>query len=179
MSSKIQTIILPGYSEKNKAWAEGIKAELEPEIPITVTYWPHWSGEEGKDGWITQEADKILQQIKDQVNIISKSVGTLVAAQIVDTDSTKVDKLILCGIPIKNISQEDRDSYKTLQKLLPEKVLVIQNENDHTGSYEQVVAFIQAINPSIRVISKPRDDHEYPYQEDFKEFLINLTFSKK
>jgi len=31
--------------------------------------------------------------------------------------------------------------------------------------------FVHSLNPDIKVVSKPREGHEYPYFEGFKEFF--------
>ena len=81
------------------------------------------------------------------------------------------NKLILCGIPVDDFLAGDDKLYEALKSLPAEKILVIQNENDNHGSFMKVEALIHQINPQIKVISMPRDDHDYPYPEDFREFL--------
>lgn len=74
----MKTIILPGYSLKNKDWAETIAKEMKLGHKILVHNWKHWT----KGGSLSQkyEVEKILVEIgNDDVNIIAKSVGTLIA----------------------------------------------------------------------------------------------------
>src|SRR3989344_8632137 len=76
------TFLLPGFSLKNKEWAEEVREKLKPEIPVIVFYWPHWETGEKEEDWIEKEADKILEQAKatgGMVNILAKSIGTIVA----------------------------------------------------------------------------------------------------
>ncbi len=38
------TIILPGYSEKNRQWAEGLKKSLKLDHDVIIHHWEHWRG---------------------------------------------------------------------------------------------------------------------------------------
>lgn len=166
------TLILSGFSLKNKDWAEKTKEELAPDIESQVIYWPHWESEKPEDGWIENETEKIITREDPQVNIIAKSVGTLVAMHVLERKPEMVGKLILCGIPLYDFQEGDPMHYKVLRDFPEDMVLCIQNENDNHGSFEAVEKFIHSTNPKLRILSKPRDDHEYPFTENFKEFLI-------
>ena len=165
----MQTIILPGYSLKNKDWAEGIAKELGSTF---VHNWNHWTNEEKPPDWIDQEVQKIRGEIDGkQTNLVTKSLGTYFSTQILKRTPGVCQKLILCGIPLNDLSDEEKAEYQVLAQIPKEFILVIQNETDSHATFAEVESFIRAINPKITVVSKPRDDHEYPYLEDFKEFL--------
>ena len=85
------------------------------------------------------------------------------------TMHNKVNKLILCGIPgVLRIEVLRYNLYKNSLKLLPaDKILVIQNEKDPFGNSDRVKKFIHSVDLEIKVIPKPRSDHDYPYFEDF------------
>ncbi|MDO8452480.1 MAG: hypothetical protein Q7S79_01885 [bacterium] len=168
----VDTFLLPGFSSKNKEWAEEVRRELEPAMPVFISYWPHWeTGEKEKD-WIQKEAEKVKRQAKNTdgpVNILAKSIGTIVAMEILKDKDFSINKLILCGIPLNDFEAGDEKYYECLRK--GGNTVVLQNENDNHGSFEKVKEFIEKINPGIKVISKPRDDHEYPYFDDFKKII--------
>lgn len=136
--------------------------------------WVHWQTGNEADFDVEKEVEKILQTIgSEEVNIIGKSVGTLVTVLLLPKIMPQVSKIILCGIPVKDMGDraEVVEKYKILSSLAADKVLCIQNENDNHGGFDEVEKFIHSINPEIQVIKKSRSDHEYPYPEDFQEFL--------
>lgn len=163
------TIILPGYSLKNKDWAESIANEMELGHKVLVHNWKHWT----KGGSLSQkfEVEKILAEIgKDDVNIVAKSVGTLIAMLVLLKVSGNVNKIILCGIP--SISSQRKDVFKIALKDFPKnRIVCFQNAKDPFVSYKEVVKFMREVDPKILVIEKPRSDHHYPYPEEFVKFL--------
>lgn len=132
----------------------------------------HWNSGQTKNNWIEKEAQKIIDNYKNgKVNIIAKSVGTMVCMSVLKLRPELVNKIILCGIALNDFFSEDKKEFLILKNLSPENILCIQNINDNHGSYSEVEQFIHQINPRIEVISKPRDDHNYPYSENFINFL--------
>lgn len=170
----MRTIFLPGFSVSNKEWAEEVKVEIGDKTGIEIHQWPHWQTGEAKPGWIDGQVDKILEDIGNQkVNILAKSIGTLVAVRMLNKNTEIADKVLLCGVPLAAFQEGDEASYDILGRLPAEKVLVIQNENDNVGSFEKVKRMFEKINPKIRVIARIRDDHHYPYSSDFGQFLTS------
>ena len=167
----MKTIILPGLSEHNREWAEEIASQLTANgLPTTVHYWRHWS--EGGSLSLKYEIEKLLQEIgKEKINIIAKSVGVFVALNLIPKISSQVNKIILCGIA--SVVAEDRKALvkSTLAKIPVENILCIQNENDKFVPYAEAEKFYHSVEPKLKVISKPRSDHHYPYPEDFQKFI--------
>ena len=58
-----------------------------------------------------------------------------------------------------------------LSKIPTENILCIQNENDKFVTFVEAKKFYQSVEPKLKVISKPRSDHHYPFLEDFQKFL--------
>ena len=168
----MNTIILPGFSLKNKDWAEKIKLEIESTFLVTIHSWKHWNTGSAQPGWTNDEFNSILKSLpNEKVNIIAKSIGTLVACLIAKSNAVKINKLILCGIPVNDISENDKDTYQNLKNLSVDKILCIQNEKDPHGSLEDINILLSKINRNIKIVSKPRADHEYPYADEFINFL--------
>lgn len=157
----MKTIILPGYSLHNKEWAE--------EVGGTVHYWRHWS--KGGSFSLGYEVGKILEEVKtDKVNLIAKSVGTMVAMSILQKIPGQVKKIILCGIP--SVSEERLELFQTaLKNFPPENIIVFQNSHDPFATFTEVKRFMEKINPQIKVMEKPAETHDYPYFADFEKFL--------
>ena len=126
-----------------------------------------------------------------EVNIIAKSIGTLATTAIiketiakkaseffesanleeVSDDAMKLSKIILCGIPLNDMNEDEKWNYKILSDYPSEKIIVFQNSEDEHGTFEEVRRFLSEINPNIKVIEKPGSTHNYPYYSEFLEFL--------
>ena len=84
----------------------------------------------------------------------------------------QINKVILCGIPTKFESDKTRELYtKGLTSLSAEQVVCFQNNGDPFSPYETIKKFIHSVNPKIKVVKKDRNDHHYPYYEDFRKFI--------
>lgn len=164
------TFILPGYSPHNKSWAEDTAKNLDLGHEIRPVFWSHWTDETKTFNPREKAQDVIDVLLKDRANIIAKSVGTLVAAHVLQKISERIHKVILCGIP--SVSDERLAIFKeAFLKFPPDNVICFQNSRDPLGSYEKVKEFMAKVNPKIKVIEKERSDHEYPYPEDFQKSL--------
>lgn len=165
------TLILPGYSEHNKIWAEEVAESLSNDgLPTRVHYWRHWSN--GGSLSLKYEVNKIIEEIKkEKVNIVAKSVGVYVALKLIPKISSQVHKVVLCGIA--SVANAERTDLLTeALKLVPvENVLCIQNENDKYVKFTDARHFYHSVEPKLEVISKPRSDHDYPFIADFRNYL--------
>lgn len=166
----MKTIVLPGYSLHNKEWALEIKKRLSYKQAVLVHEWTHWRL--GGTLRPKHEIELILKEIGwDKVNIIAKSVGTMVAMLILPQIAGKVGKIILCGIP--SISAERLNLFqKALKDFRFENVICFQNSKDPFATYIEVKNFLAGISPKIEVVETPRNDHNYPYFEKFQQFLF-------
>ncbi|EKD96445.1 MAG: hypothetical protein ACD_24C00043G0002 [uncultured bacterium] len=161
----MRTIILPGYSLHNKDWAYDVKSELESAGFETLVYeWKHWSG--GKMN-ITSEVENIKNTIGDEeVNIIAKSVGTKVFMKLLSGIKSHLNKVILCGIPFDPVGY-----LSGINMLGAEKLIIIQNSQDPFMPYSVINKFVKIINKEIRVVRKEAENHDYPYYDEFINFL--------
>jgi pimeloyl-ACP methyl ester carboxylesterase len=164
------TFILPGYSSGNKEWADEVAKNLKLDGQIRPIYWDHWE-DETQTFKPQEKKDLIVRHSKgDPFNIIAKSVGTLVAALIVKEVPTQVEKVILCGIP--TVSDERLKMFQEAFGNFPsEKITIFQNQKDPFATDSEVIDFMKKVNPKIKVISKDRKDHHYPYYQEFQDFL--------
>ncbi|KKU56702.1 hypothetical protein A3H89_03210 [Candidatus Amesbacteria bacterium RIFCSPLOWO2_02_FULL_48_11] len=168
----MQTIILPGYSPKNQAWAEETQSALDSTTPAIVINYAHWETGTADPDWLDKETRKLIDFVDSrQVNILAKSIGTAVAMGVLKQKPDLVNKVIFCGIPILDFKPGDETYYQPLKTFPSDKILCIQNADDNHGGYTQAEKFLHSLNPNLKIISKPRSDHEYPYIEDFIAFL--------
>jgi pimeloyl-ACP methyl ester carboxylesterase len=167
------TIILPGYSSSNKKWLEETAEQIKIDSEIRPIYWGHWDDSDMK--FDAKEKAHLLDGVTGQrmVNIIAKSIGTYVAGLIVQNSPEKINKVILNGICLKDLGEKEKETLKSSLKLIfPEDIICFQNEEDPHGSFEEAKNFLSDVNPKIIIISKPRNDHEYFYQDEFNKFLL-------
>lgn len=166
----MKTVILPGYSPRNKDWAVEVAEKLNLPQEIRPVFWDHWSNPDKylKPKEKSQDIIDIMQ--KDSANIIAKSVGTLVAAYTVEAIPQRINKVILCGIP--SVSAQRLEIFqKAFNNFPAEKVIVFQNTKDPFVSYQEVKDFMGKVNTKIKVLEKPAKTHDYSYFEDFQTFL--------
>lgn len=107
----MKTIILPGFSDTNREWARETKNALESSGHEAVIHeWKHWETQNKADWNPDREANEVIDKhIKnDSVNILGKSLGTLVTVKIASKVSDKINKIILCGIPLYDIDEEEK-----------------------------------------------------------------------
>lgn len=165
------TFILPGYSVNNKKWADEVAKNLKVEGEIRPVYWDHWTNPENTLKPKAKAQDVVDIAMKEKINIVAKSVGTLIAAYVVGLVPKQINKMILCGIP--SVSEKRLAIYReTLGKIQPDKVVVLQNTVDPLATFVEVKSFMAKVNPQIKVIEKPLHSHDYPYAEDFQELLF-------
>jgi len=158
------TFILPGYSVHNKKWEEEVAKNLKMEGEIRPIFWDHWTDDSQKFD-PKEKADLISRHTKgDKINIIAKSLGCLVAAYIAEEIPDQVNKIILCGIPVTDLKEGDA---KLISKVPNKNLIVFQNNHDPHGSFERV----KKLFPNFKIIEKGAGDHNYPYFEDFNNFL--------
>jgi predicted alpha/beta hydrolase family esterase len=166
----MKTLILPGLSVHNKDWADEVAMNLGKDA--FVHNWLHWK--KGKSNLsLKEELISIAKKIdKEKVNIIAKSVGTMVVMHLLKELPNQIEKIILCGIP--SVSDERKNLFSTsLSAFKPKNIIVFQNTKDPLASFSEVKKFMKEVNLKIKVIEKERSDHNYPYFEDFKNYLIS------
>ena len=166
----MQTIILPGGSLKNKAWLEETAMALRVDGFVRPIFWEHWEDPEQKFD-AKKKATLISRHTKgDKVNIVAKSIGSLVAAYIIQEIPKQINKVIICGIPLHDISEEEKETIKkALVSLDKDALICYQNATDPHASFAEVKKFLP---PGIKLISEPRADHHYPFYSEFNKFLI-------
>lgn len=168
------TIILPGYSEHNKAWLEDTAAKIPGDSEIRPIYWGHWTDPNVK--FDPKVKAQLLDGItgKRVVDIIAKSIGTLAASYLIERSPEKIRKVIYCGIPLNDLSENDKDIIKNaLRKLPAGSISCFQNDEDPHGGIELVKYFLSEFGDDLQLNEKQRPDHEYFYQEDFNKFLLS------
>ncbi|NMC99471.1 MAG: hypothetical protein GYA62_07110 [Bacteroidales bacterium] len=165
----MNTFILPGYSSSNKEWLEQCSTSISVDGFIRPVYWDHWKDE--KEIFDAKEkANLIARHSKgDKVNIIAKSIGTIVASLVINQIPDQINKVIFCGIPLNDInSLEKKIILDSIAKIDKAKIICLQNNKDPHGDESQVKDFL---SDSIEIKIKEADNHSYNYFKDFNDFL--------
>lgn len=166
------TIILSGYSIHNKEWLEETAEKIGVGGEVRPIFWEHWTDPASE--FDAEEKAKLIDNVAGMrvVDIIAKSIGTFVAGCIIQKSPEKIHKVVLCGICLNDLNDNEKEILKSALKLIPpENVVCFQNEEDPHGDFNQAKKFLSDVDSKIRAISKPRDDHEYFYIDEFREFL--------
>lgn len=158
------TFILPGYSPRNKKWAEDVAEKLNIKGDVRPVFWDHWEDESQKFQ-AKEKASLLARHTKgDKVNIVAKSVGTLVTSYLVKEIPSQINKIILNGIPVSALKNENLERVKSIPN---DNLIVFQNSQDPLASYNTV----KKLFPKFKIIEKKSDTHDYPYFKEFQEFL--------
>ncbi len=167
-------IIIPGFSLKNKEWAQETRDYLQKNFDITIHEWKHWKTENKDDFSFENEKARIKELLDENKNyVIAKSIGSAAFCSLLPDVSEKISKLIICGMPLEDLTKEEKDYYNSLTDFNADRVIIFQNSQDDHGTYGATVEFMHKINRDIKLIEKDRDDHHYPYYEYFKQFLTS------
>ena len=162
----MRTIILPGYSPRNRDWAEDLAAEIPG---AEVHPWAHWNTGAQMDP--RAELTAIQERIgADTVNLLAKSVGCRIAARTILHAPAQIEQVIFCGIP-STAADSRADLAAAMARLPADRILVVQNRDDPYARYSAVREMISGIDPGVQVVEGNRADHHYPFPEVFKAFL--------
>lgn len=161
----MQTLILPGYSDSNKDWVDSVAKSLTVGDIIRPFYWAHWT-DPVKVFDPREKAELIARHTKgENVNIVAKSLGTLVAAYVIELIPDQIEKIIFCGIPLKDLKPEEIEKIKEVIAKNNSKFVGFQNSSDPHGQFNDVKDF-------GNMVVKEASDHNYYYFEEFNSFLV-------
>ena len=169
----MSTIILPGFSQYNENWAKELKNSLEDNQTI-IHNWLHWITQNENDFSIENEIFRIQEKINDQkINIIAKSIGTYVAMFLLEKIPKKINKIVLLGIPLNDLNEEEIKKYKIIQNFDPKRILIVQNSQDPHGLFDDVFKYFYSLNNQFEILKQDSLTHEYPYYQLINNFLKN------
>lgn len=109
-----------------------------------------------------KEWEKLLSRIassQEEYVIFCKSAGAVLFLSVVDKLKSLPQKVIMCGFPI-GYAQMSWFEPSTILKEYSFPILLLQNENDHAGSFEQVARLLKWVN-RWELVKLPGDSHWY------------------
>ncbi len=156
----MNVLYIPGFSAKNLAEMNVNSQALESSgHSVTKVNWEHWGNPDAS--WNLEIALELIRSLKVTPDIIvAKSIGTLGAVNFLK--ETQFSKIILLGIPVLDLSEEDLKSYSVL-KDFKNRVVLVHNRFDNHGTLEDLSKHIDLSEFDVRVVEA--DHHSYQYPE--------------
>lgn len=156
----MKIIILPGFSQSNKKWGIELRDYLVANsLDTSLIEWDHWSNNHEELNY-EFEIKKIKSILESETIIISKSIGTIIAARMIIDELVVPVKLIMMGIP-----RTDKVILESFRFINPRKISIIQNIDDPYLKFESLNSFIHKFNPEINLTKTERADHNYPFND--------------
>jgi hypothetical protein len=156
-------LLLSGNSVRNKPWIHDVDDRLSRHFDKTlVHHYAHWDS-----GAEFINFDDELSSVADEATdfqpyaIFAKSVGSVLTIRGIAEGKLKPKAVVVTGLPLKVIQENNLPVIEWLIKVdIP--MLIIQNENDPLGSYEEVSAYTKnSANSYVSTMVLPGDSHEY------------------
>lgn len=164
-------LYLPGFGIHNKSEMESISSTLHSNGFDVLTHeWRHWKDESVK--WdVNAEIELIKQEIgTSQVDsVVAKSLGSYVSATMVWQKVIDPQKVVLMGVPLNDLSTDEKEFVGLAIKRMSGKLTVIQNSQDEHCSLEDLNFLIANVQHDL--IIKESNTHEYNYPEEVLKVL--------
>lgn len=162
----MQVLFLPGFSHYNIEEAQEIKNHFEQKgHQMKIHPWIHWVNKKEKGFSVENEIKSIKKEIEvlnGDFGIISKSVGTWVAINLIRELDLKPEFLILMGIPLPSY-QDRSDFYNYIITIAAYPIYIIQNKFDPVCSSENLKTKLSLNN--VNLIEVNSKTHSYVYPE--------------
>jgi len=194
---RMKTIVLPGYSIKNKYWAYEVESHMSKKYSVIVHEWEHWRESSGiPDETLVKVGLSNNQKLDHKLSLqMAKKLDVNYEVGIICTELGKFSKDENINIIAKSIGTKvamtlvpvlkerlgkvilcgipiDPLGYrKGLNIIGSGKLLVIQNSKDPFMPYSAIKTFMMLMDKNIKVVRKLSNTHDYPYYEDFAEFF--------
>ena len=140
-------LILGGNSKKNIAWLKKMVELYKSEYNVKTVEYNNWQNDKEMD--FDYELEKIRNiLVNDDIDIIiAKSIGLIFISYIVRNINIKNKTIVFMGYPMNLLEKENIDITGEINKLSSNnKLLIIQEDNDPLGSYEDVYKVLNKVN---------------------------------
>lgn len=170
----MKLILLPGNSKKNKEWAKNLAQTMKDLFEkVEVVEYRHWSTKE-KVINLDYEASDLASRVKDddEVVIMAKSAGTILAAKAIFEKKIDVSKCIFMGVPIRWSEGNGFDVHKWFEKYST-PTLFLQNSNDPVMSYADLWDYANDMQfKNNRMVQLEGQSHDYEDTVRIREEVI-------
>jgi hypothetical protein len=159
-------IVLPGNSQKNKAWGELMLTEYGAQFDSALMLeYDHWvSGEANID--FNKEEDKLRAHVATlpadtEVVLMAKSAGSLLAFLVIHHGAVTPNYCVFFGIPFDLAADNHfKDDWSPVDSF-GIKAIAFHNVADPTTSYEFTKSVLDMHAPHITLITTNEADHWY------------------
>lgn len=164
-------ILLPGNNKSNRLWLTNLAEllELNGHTVVYTAQYSHWDEEPGQMQF-DAECEKVAQDVaglEDYV-VIAKSVGSLLAFNLLSNRLLAPQKLIIAGFPLQLLgaSEEPMPGELYIESI---PIFMSQNDGDPLGTFESVKTFFEQLDlPNYHFTKLEGKTHEY---NDFDKLL--------
>ncbi len=161
---QMRIYLLGGNDVSNKWWIEEIQTKLMLSSHFSQVDFCDYEHRQHEHGNINFEVEsgKLLAWVAasdEEYLIFCKSAGAVLFLSTVDKLQTLPQKVIMCGFPIWYAKAR----WFTLAHLLKTysfPIVLLQNENDHAGTFEEVSQLLQWVS-GWELAKLPGDTHSY------------------
>lgn len=169
-------LLLPGNSQKSGNWLQDVEKSLAPDFHTTYRHeYEHWKrGTPEIDLRFEIQSISKITELERPYLVFAKSAGTMLSLQAMHEQVITPNGCLLCGIPLVMVRDHNLPLPTWLQSTTV-PIIIIQNEHDPYGSYEEVREYILASGShNVTVISHPGDSHDYLDFEFLRQTLETL-----
>ena len=164
-------LILGGNSKKNITWLKKMVELYKSEYNVKTVEYDNWQNDKEMD--FDYELEKIRNMLlnNDVDIIIAKSIGLIFISYIARNINIKNKTIVFMGYPMNLLEKENIDITGEINKLSSDnKLLIIQEDKDPLGSYEDVYKVLNKVN----VIKIDGNDHSYNNITHIKKHINNF-----
>jgi hypothetical protein len=159
-------IVLPGNSQKNKAWGELMLAEYATQFDSAfMLEYDHWESGETNINF-TKEEEKLRAHVamlpaETEIILMAKSAGSLLAFLAIYHGALRPNFCVFFGIPFDlaadNLFKDDWSPVDSFAST----AIAFHNLADPTTSYEFTKSILAVHAPRITLITTNEADHWY------------------
>ena len=172
-------LLLAGNSLRNKQWIHEARDHLaQPFDTAYVHEYTHWeSGADFID--LDFELEQLMTAVRPlrQFATFAKSMGSVLALRCIAENAIMPTCMLIVGLPLQEINRRGIPVNEWL-RVSPIPILIVQNEDDPLGSFEQVLSYVGTCqNELIQVASVPGDTHDYEDYDTLQDMLAYISNS--
>ena len=172
-------LILPGNSERNRAWGEVCAEYFKDAYDLTcLIHYDHWGTEQTTIDF-EAELEKIAATAEGAHDegdwvIFAKSIGSVLALKAVTTRAIKPRRAVFFGMPLELVADTEGPHWSLLKSFtIP--AIAFHNDADPTATYAYTKDTLAAYAPTITLETLAGDTHDYlhfaAYEPAIKTFL--------
>ena len=175
-----EIIILGGNHISNLDWMKKLESTLDFDFNVKKIEYLHWKNDNPEEIDFDDEMVELEKTLssKNNVNIIAKSAGVILALLAIQKGIISPDKVVFIGIPVK-WALERNINVQLLFNFLTANSLIIQQDQDYMISFKDLLSLLKQTNyKNYKTLKIKGSDHTYSNIEDFKDEIISFIEGK-